>query len=298
VSAKARGAAAGGRARRAAAAGRARRGALIAIACASLTAFFFAARFPYDHFRDPLVAVVGAASGAEVQVGALSGGLGLGGITLVAAPATLLWPAGARLELTRVALRPAWSLSWLWGRPALHLDLRAPAGRVSGTVWPGEPAAFEGGVRELALEQLPSEILAAAQGFAVTGLLEADAELSLTGGVLSGELSLDVRDGALAAPGSPISIPFERLEAALRIEPGGALRVESASLSGPMVEGTAQGQLGLAGDLDQAPLDVQLEFRVADPSLRGFLAPLGVKLDAEGRARMHLQGSLGTPVLR
>ena len=277
---------------------RARRGALIAIACALLTAFFFAARFPYDHFRDPLVALVAAASGAEVQVGALSGGLGLGGITLVASPATLLWPAGARLELERVALRPAWSFSWLRGQPALHLDLRAPAGRVSGTVWPGEPAAFAGGVRELALEQLPSEILAAAQGFALTGLLDADAELSLAGGLLGGELSLDVRDGALAAPGSPISIPFERLEAALRIEPDGALRVESASLSGPMVEGTAQGQLGLAGDLFEAPLDVQLELRVADPSLRGFLAPLGITLDAEGRARLHLQGTLASPVLR
>ena len=43
-----------------------------------------------------------------------------------------------------------------------------------------------------------------------------------------------------------------------------------------MVEGSAKGRLGLAGDLEQAPLDVQLDLRVADPSLRGLLAPLGV----------------------
>jgi type II secretion system protein N len=274
------------------------RSSAIAVGCGLLTLFFFAVRFPYDRFREPLVALVGAASGAEVQVGALSGGLGLGGITLVAAPATLLWPTGARLELTRVALRPAWSLSWLRGRPALHLDLRAPAGRLAGTVWPGEPAGFAGGVRELVLEQLPSELLAAAQGFAVTGRLDADADLSLAGGVLGGELSLDVREGALSAPGSPISIPFDRLEAELGVEGGQTLRVASASLSGPMVEGSAVGQLGLAGDLEAAPLDVQLDLRVADPSLRGILAPLGVRLDGEGRARLHLKGSLGSPLAR
>jgi type II secretion system protein N len=274
------------------------RSSAIAVGCGLLTLFFFAVRFPYDRFRDPLVALVGAASGAEVQVGALSGGLGIGGITLVAAPATLLWPTGARLELTRVALRPAWSLSWLRGRPALHLDLRAPAGRLAGTVWPGEPAGFAGGVRELVLEQLPSELLAAAQGFAVTGRLDADADLSLAGGVLGGELSLDLREGALSAPGSPISIPFDRLEAELGVEDGQTLRVASASLTGPMVEGSAVGQLGLVGDLEAAPLDVQLDLRVADPSLRGMLAPLGVRLDGEGRARLHLKGSLGSPLVR
>jgi type II secretion system protein N len=274
------------------------RGSAIALGCALLTAFFFALRFPYDRFREPLVALVGSASGAEVQVGALSGGLGIGGITLVAAPATLLWPTGARLELTRVALRPAWSLSWLRGRPALHLDLRAPAGRLAGTVWPGEPAAFDGGVRELVLEQLPSELLAAAQGFAVTGRLDADVDLALAGGVLGGELSLDVREGALSAPGSPISIPFDRLEAELGVEGGQTLRVASASLQGPMVEGSAVGQLGLAGDLEAAPLDVRLDLRIADPSLRGVLAPLGVRLDSEGRARLQLSGSLGSPIVR
>jgi hypothetical protein len=65
-----------------------------------------------------------------------------------------------------------------------------------------------------------------------------------------------------------------------------------------MVEGSAVGQLGLVGDLEAAPLDVQLDLRVADPSLRGMLAPLGVRLDGEGRARLHLKGSLGSPLVR
>jgi type II secretion system protein N len=275
-----------------------RRGALIAIACGLLTAFFFAVRFPYDRFREALVAQLHAATGAEVQMGELSGGLGLGGITLVAEPVSLRWPGGPALALDRAALRPAWSYTWLLGKPALHVDLRAPAGRLAGTIWPVAPLAFEGSLHELVLEQLPPELLAAAQGFAVTGRLDADAELAAADGALGGALSLDVREGALSAPGSPISIPFERLQAELALGPGGAVRLDSASLEGPMVGGSAKGQLGLTADPTQSPIDLAVDMIVVDPSLRGMLVPLGVRIDNQGRAKIQLQGTLGSPILR
>jgi type II secretion system protein N len=271
-----------------------RRGVLIALACTLLTAFFFALRFPYDLFRAPLVAQLAALTGAQVEVGGVSGGLGLGGPSLVAEPVALRWPTGA-LELERASLRPAWSLSWLRGRPALYADLRAPAGRLAGTFWPGEPLGFAGGVSGLAIEQLPPEILAAAEGFALTGRLDADADLSYEGGALTGELELDLHDGAVSAPGSPLSIPFERFQAALDVDRAGAIRVESARLDGPMVAGSATGRIGLAAD---PTLDLQLDLQVPDPNLRGMIAPLGVRLDAEGRASVRLLGTLGQPVLR
>jgi type II secretion system protein N len=271
---------------------------LIAAACALATLFFFAIRFPYDLFRDVMAVQLGALTGAEVELGEVRGGPGLAGLTLRAAPLALRWPGGGRLELTRASLRPAWSLSWLRGRPALHLDLDAPSGRVTGTVWPGPPLALSGTVRGLALEALPPEVLAAAQGFALTGRLDADADLSSGDGALGGAVELDVRDGAASAPGSPISVPFERLTAALALDASGALRVESAVLEGPMVAGSAQGQLGPAPDPSQAPLDLRIDLRVADPSLRSMLAPLGVQLDREGKATLQLEGTLGAPVLR
>lgn len=271
-----------------------RRGVGIAVACTLLTAFFFAVRFPYDLFRASLVAQLGALTGAQVSVGRVSGGLGLGGLSLVAEPVSLRWPSGG-LELERAALRPAWSLTWLRGQPALHADLRAPAGRVAGTFWPGDPLAFSGSVHDLVLEKLPPELLAAAEGFALTGRLDADADLALTAGTLEGELALDLHEGAFSAPGSPISVPFERFQAELDLDPTGAVLVESASLEGPMIAGSGKGRIGVAAD---PPLDLQLEIQVADPSLRGMIAPLGVRLDGEGRTSLRVQGSVSRPVLR
>jgi type II secretion system protein N len=277
---------------------RAQRAVLAAAACALATAFFFAVRFPYDRFRDLVATQLAALTGAQVELGEVSGGLGVAGLTLRAAPLALRWPAGGEVQLERAALRPAWSLSWLRGRPALHLDLQSTAGRISGTVWPGPPFAVSGRVRDFALESLPSEVLDAAQGFALTGRLDAQADLSTADGALDGELELDVRDGAASAPGSPISIPFERLTAALALGQDGAVRVQSAALEGPMLAGSAEGQLGPAPDPRQAPLDLKVDLRVADPSLRGMLAPLGVRLDPEGKASLKLRGTLGAPLLR
>jgi type II secretion system protein N len=277
----------------------ARRVAAIALACVLVTALFFALRFPYGRFRALLAAQLAAATGAVVDLGEISGGLGPSGLTLRAAPVVLRWPAGERLELEAAALRPAWSLSWLRGRPALHVDLQGQAGEVSGTLWPGPPLAIAGRVRDLALEALPPDLLAYAEGFALTGRLDADADLATgDGGALGGELELEVRDGSASAPGAPIAVPFERLTAALSLEDGGLLRVRSAALEGPMVEGSAEGQLGPAPDWTQAPMDLRLDLRVADPSLRGVLAPLGIRLDGEGKGRLRLHGTLSAPELR
>jgi len=271
-----------------------RRGVLIAVACTLLTLFFFVVRFPYDVFRAALVSQLAALTGAEVEVGGLSGGLGLGGLSLVAEPVMLRWPSSS-VALDRAELRPAWSLSWLKGQPALYADLRAPAGRLAGTFWPGERLAFAGDVRELVLEKLPPDLLAAAQGFALTGRLDADADLAFENGALAGDLEVDIQDGAFAPPGSPLSIPFDRFQAELALDPQGSLQVHSADLAGPMVEGSMQGRVQMAAD---PSFDLQVELRVADPNLRDSVAPLGVTLDAEGRASMRLQGTASNPILR
>jgi type II secretion system protein N len=280
--------------RREAEGGEVRRAIAIGLACLVLTFFFFLVRFPYDVFRTALVGQLAAASGAQLEIDSLSGSLSLGGPVLVAEPVTMRWPSGATAELTSAALRPAWSLSWLRGSPALHVDLEAPAGRLVGTVWPGEPLAFKGKVEELALEQLPPAVLDAGQGVALTGLLDADLDLSFPGGIPAGELEIDLANGAFSAPGLPVSLPFERFQAALGLGEG-ALQVTSASLSGPMIEGTAKGKIALTAD---PTLDLAVELHVADPGVRGMIAPLGIRLDGEGRAKVQLRGTASNPLLR
>jgi type II secretion system protein N len=275
-----------------------RRAAALALACLLVTAFFFALRFPYDRFRAPLAAQLAAATGAAVELGELSGRPGPTGLTLRAAPVRLRWPPGEPVELEGASLRPAWSLSWLRGRPALHVDLEARAGRASGTLWPGPPLALSARVRGLALEALPPELLARAEGFALTGRLDAEADLSGGNGGALGDLVLEVQDGAASAPGAPLAVPFERLRAELTLEEGGGVRLRSAALEGPMVLGSAEGRLGPGPSWTQAPLDLRLDLQVADPSLRSVLAPLGIRLDGQGRTKLQLRGTLAAPELR
>ena len=280
--------------RREAAGGEVRRAIAIGVACTFLTLFFFVVRFPYDVFRASLVGQLAAATGAKLEIGSLRGGLTLGGPALVAEPVTMSWPGGTSVDLTTVGLRPAWSPSWLRGQPALHVDLEAPAGRVVGTLWPGDPLAFRGSVKELVLEQLPSALLESAQGVALTGVLDADLDLALPAGAPEGEIEIDLANGAFSAPGLPVSIPFERLEAELVLGEG-ALKIGAASLEGPMVAGTAQGKVALTSD---PTLDVQIDLRIPDPNLRQMVGPAGIRLDAQGNAKLNLRGTLSNPILR
>ena len=274
------------------------RALLVALACLVLTAAFFVLRFPVDRFRGALVAQLAAATGAEASVGTLSARPGLGGLTLVAAPVSLQWPDGARVELEHVAARPAWSLSWLRGRPAVHVDLRAAAGALAGTFWPLEPAAFDGELEQVALEKLPPELLALAEGVALTGRLDADVALEQRDEGLVGELDLSVADGSFSTPGAPLAVPFERLTADLKLGDTGAIELAAARLEGPMLSGDAKGTIGPAPSADVAPLALDAELEATDPALRGWLAQAGIRLDAQGRAKLRIGGTLSEPTLR
>ena len=218
------------------------------------------------------------------------GGLGLGGLTLVAAPVTLRWPSGARLELERASrCGPPGRSPGCAASPrctSICARRRAASPAPSG---PASRSPSQGACTTLALEQLPPELLAAAQGFALTGRLDADVDLSLAAGALGGRARARLRDGAFSAPGSPISIPFERLQAELDLGPGGAVRIESRIRSrGRWSRAPAQGRIGLAAWT--RPSTSRSSSRWPTPIVRGMLAPLGVRLDGEGRASLRVHG--------
>jgi hypothetical protein len=133
---------------------------------------------------------------------------------------------------------------------------------------------------------------------ALTGRLDADVSLEQRDGRVAGELELEVADGSFSAPGSPVAVPFEELEAELDFEDTGAIAVRALRLEGPMVSGEASGEIGAAPSLEDAPLSISGELRVTDPSLRGMLGPLGVTPDPEGRAKLRVGGTLFEPILR
>ncbi len=280
--------------------GRLARGALalvLPVGCVALIVLFAVALFPYDRFRDAAESQLGALAGAEVRIAELSGGLSVAGIALKARDATLRWPDGTALQIERARVRPAWSLSWLRGNPALALDVHSSLGRVKGTWWPGASGGFTGRASGVELAQLPPVLLGGPSPF--EGRADAEIQLRLEGGAPRGSVAIEAGEGSLAGANIPMAIPYERLVGEAHLGDGGAIELRDVALEGPMVAATAGGTIGAAPSLALAPLDLDLELEVVDPNLRPVVARgFGVRVDGDGLARLRITGSPTRPVVR
>lgn len=267
------------------------------LGCLLLVLLFSIAIFPYDRFRGAAAEQLRLATGAQVEIGALGGGLSIGGPALDASGVRLRWPDGA-LEVSEARVRPAWSLSWLRGRPALGISAESNAGRLSGTWWPGPEGGFSGDLRALDLGALPPALVGGPPPF--EGRADAEIDLRLAAGrPVGGTLELEAREGALTLGGQlPMAIPYESLEGQARFAEGGAVDLSDFALSGPVLAATGGGSVGAAPSVALAPLDLDLELEVVDGNLRPIVRDWGVRLDANGRARLRITGSLSRPVLR
>ncbi len=268
----------------------------VPVGCLALILLFSVAIFPYERFRGTAVDQLRSATGAQVEIAALGGGLSIGGPALDASGVLLRWPDGSSVELAHARVRPAWSFSWLRGRPALGVAVESSLGNVSGTWWPGTAGGFSGSLREIDLSGLPPQLLGGAPP--LQGRADADLDLRLEAGGPRGTIEVEAREGALAMEELPMAIPYERLVAEARFGEGGAVDLEGVALDGPMVAATGGGSIGPAPRLALAPLDLDLELEVVDANLRPMVRNWGVRLDGNGRARLRITGSPSRPIVR
>ena len=264
----------------------------LGVLCVGLVLAFSVLRFPWDLFRPMAEARLSALVGGRVTIGEFALRPALTGLGMSAGRVVIELPSGTVLELAEVDARPALALSWIRGVPALVVDVRAEAGRAVGTVGPER--------LDLELSGVDPSLLP--DGFGggatapLTGLLDADIDLERdeewTGGFeVRGE------EGSLLIPGSPVALPYERLEAAATLAPGGRLEIAAGRLTGPMFHAEAQGSLaGLLGPLERAGIDLQVALREIDPTVERALAPLGIR-SSGGRADLALGGTLAQPRL-
>ncbi len=268
----------------------------LALGCVVLTAAFVLALFPYDRIAGGLAAQLRRATGAAVQLRALEPGLSWAGPALVARDLELVWPDGAALRFDQAWVRPAWSLSWLSARPALHLSLRSAAGQLDGTVWPEGPA-FVGRVDRLDPGALP-KAWTGGEPFPVLGLIDADIDLAPAARGPTGTLAFTSRDGALQLPDVPIAIPYATLEGELERAEDGATTLHRFRLDGPMATLEGSGTLGAAARLGQGALALEVTLERVDPALVAMLVQLGVRLPAGGRTELQISGTPDRPVVR
>jgi len=265
----------------------------VPLAFVLLTGFFFVLGFPYDAARDALAARISRATGAQVSIAELGAGLSPGGPVLVARGASATLPDGSVWSLESARLRPAWSLAWLRGSPALAVDLVSPDGRLRGTVFAD---GFDGRAEDVLLSRLP--LGAAMADLALDGRAAADIDLRREADGPRGRVELRAAEGSLAVPGMPIALPFDTLESRLELGGEQRLRVERLVLDGPMLAAQCEGSVGASPALESAPLDLRVQVEVREPSVRGMVEQWGVRLDREGRGEARIAGSVGEPEVR
>lgn len=261
-----------------------------------LTLFFVAVRFPYDRIRDVVTAQASQALGAQVKVASLGPSFSLLGPGISVTGLDVLLPGGQRVQLDLADVRPAWSTSWLRGRPALHVDLAGPQGRAVGTLRLGDEPGFDGDLHEVDLARLPLESFI--QGLSLDGIAEAEIDVVRTAAGPRGRVSIEATSGSVALPGVPVALPFETLKASTKLTDQHLAEGLTLDLAGPMLTARVSGNVGQSPAPIAAPLDLQLTLRVVDPSIQPMLAGTGLRFAPDGSAEMRLTGTAGRPLLR
>ena len=271
--------------------GGSRRG--LAVAAAGLLLLVFAAaRFPYERLLPPLLVTARAATGAEVDVAELGPGLGLAGPRVVASGVRVRWPAAPELVFDAVRVRPAWSLAWLSGSPRWHVDAAGAPGSFRGEV---ASERIAGEWEEVDTAALPWALLGALAP--LQGRVSGTVDLARTDGAWLGTAELSGREGSVDLPGLPVAIPFVALAARLEMAPT-LVTLSSARIEGPLVTASVSGTASAEGGAFSAwPLDLAVEIESVDPALRGYLGPLGIPVDHEGKAKVRVTGTLAAPYL-
>lgn len=268
----------------------------VPVAGVVLVGFFFLLGFPYDLVRDALAAQLSAASGAQVAIQRLGPGLSPFGPELVADGVQVTLSDGTPLQVEHARLRPAWSLSWFSGTPALALDLAAPEGHLVGTAWIGSEPGFDGELRDVALARLPLQRFV--PDLVLAGVANLDVDLRSGEDGPLGQLTLEARDGSVGIPGLPVDLPYATLDGHADLGGESRVRVDRLVMDGPMLWVEASGTLGRGPRPETSPLEASLRLEVREQSVRPMLSGFGVRLDAQGRADVTIAGTPARPVVR
>ncbi len=267
----------------------------IALAGAALIAGFIVAGFPYDRLGEYIEAQVQRATGVALAIGTLEPSLGFAGLGLRANDLTLSWPEGERLALDTARLRPAWSLSWLRGVPAIRAQLAGPLGEADGTLTFNGFGAWNGDFYDLDLAGLP--IKSVWPDAALEGSAKAFVDLRMGDAGLDGRVKFEAHDGTVVLPTLPMALPYDGLSGDIEFGGDVLATVNFLDLAGPLLSAEVTGTVGHAPVVANAPLSLRVVVR-AQPGVRPLLESVGLRVKSDGSARITISGTTSNPVVR
>ncbi len=152
--------------------------------------------------------------------------------------------------------------------------------------------AFAGEVTGADLTRLLAEVLP--RGAQLTGNADIVTDVTMGPDGAEGPISFSLRDGTLSHTRLPIDVPYEQIDAELRL--GGELTAEIVSLTirSPLGSGNIAGTVGRAAAIDSAPLDLAVEI-AATEDIRSLLKAQGVRFGRGGQISLKVGGTVGNP---
>jgi hypothetical protein len=244
--------------------------------------------FPFERFAPLVASRIERETRIETHIAALGVRIGARGAELEASGVSLRWPTGETLALDAVTASPAALGAWLRGVQTAHVTADAAFGSFEGTV---SRELVRGDFTHFDFAQLPRSWFGPA-GSPLAGAVDARVDLERLADQWSGSVQVEGGEGSLALPGSPVAIPYERLDASGQLDEVGTLKLESLSLAGPMVVARAHGavEAGYAGPATGA-IAIEAEIERLDPALLPALQQYGIVLDANGAGRLSISGT-------
>ncbi|HKA14116.1 MAG TPA: type II secretion system protein GspN [Myxococcota bacterium] len=272
-----------------------RRIASMALAGIALTLVLMVLRFPYDRLALFLAQRVEQQTGARVSIGPVSLALVRWAPGIAATGVQINQSDGTRLDLDRLAVRPALALAWLTGRPAIAAEVESARGGISGVVTLGSAPGFSGTLRDVDLEQLPQQRIGAP--LRVKGRADADVDVTLRDAGPEGDVEFEARDGMLTHPNLPLPMPFQKLTGEIDLGGEGWANIRKLELSSPLASGHASGKIGRAPQFAAAPLSLEVELTVSG-AVQGSLRSQGVAIANDGKLHVNVTGTPTRPVVR
>lgn len=267
----------------------------VLFATIGLVLLFMVLSFPYERLRGSFAERLTQATGVPVSIGELTPQLSLLGPGFEATEVRAQLRPDP-LTIDRLRIRPAWSMSWLAGRPAFAIELSSALGDAEGILLAGSEPGFKGVLKELDFAKLP--ISAIDPGTRVTG--QGTSAIALRAGSAGavGEIQISGQDGSIQLAEFPFALPYSELEGEVSLTEGGGYAIRSFTLDGPMVAIDLHGTVGRASRLDTAPLELQMRLELREPSAAPMLRQLGVPLGSGNSFELQIGGTVGRPVVR
>jgi type II secretion system protein N len=202
---------------------------------------------------------------------------------------------GSSYRIERAMLRPAWSLAWFRGTPAVYAEIESELGGAAGTLLLGEAGGWSGELSQVAVGRIPIPPLEAVGN--IDGRLDATIDLVLAEAGPEGSIEFAATEGSVGLAKFPIDIPFETLSGELIFGGEAFISIERLELDGPLLTASLTGNVLQAASFAQAPMRLEAEL-TAEPNLRTAITNAGVRVDREGRSKVRITGTVESPMVR